>query len=323
MSRPKVYVSRPLHEEGLRKLRERCEVEINPEDRPLPRAELLARVADKDAVLGQFYEKVDAEFFDAAPRLKAYSNYAVGYENVDVAEATKRGVPVCNTPDVLNQATAEYAWALMMAAARMIPRAHEYTANGRWDGWSAFLFVGAELSGSTLGVVGAGRIGSAFARMAKGFDMRVLYFSRSPKPELEKELGAQKADLDTLLSESDFVAVHLNLNDETRHIINEAAFSKMKKSAVFVNSSRGPVVDENALVKALKNNDIAAAALDVYEEEPKINSGLFGLKNVILSPHVGSSTLKTRIAMAELASENLLAGLEGRRPPGCLNPEVI
>jgi glyoxylate reductase len=323
MAGPKAYMTRPLHEEGLVKLREKCEVENNPEDEPLPREVLLEKISDKDAVMGQFYEKIDAEFFDAAPRLKVYTNYAVGFENIDVAEATGRGIPVCNTPGVLDDATAEHAWTLMMAAARRVREAHDYTAGGKWRGWSPFLFTGRQVCGATLGVIGAGRIGSRFARMAKGFGMRVLYVSRTAKPELDEELGAEKVDLDTLLSESDFVAVHLTLNDETRHMLDEAALDTMKKGAILVNTSRGAVMDEAALTVALEKGRIAAAALDVFEEEPEIHPGLLELDNVVLSPHIGSNTLKTRIAMAAMAAENLMAVLDGREPPACLNPEVL
>lgn len=323
MSKPKVFISRPLHEEGLVELRKRCEVESHTEDEPLTRRELLAGIADKDAVMGQFYERIDAEFFDAAPNLKVYSNYAVGNENIDKDEATRRGIPVCNTPGVLDEATAEHAWALVMAAARRVRAAHDYTAGGKWRGWSPFIFTGRQVCGSTLGVIGAGRIGSTFARMAKGFGMRVLYVSRTAKPELEAELGAEKVDLDTLLAESDFVAVHLILTDETRHMLDTRALGRIKQGAVLVNTSRGAVIDEAALVEELKTGRIAAAALDVFEEEPKIHPGLFELDNVLLSPHIGSNTLRTRIAMAAMAAENLLAVLEGRKPPACLNPEVL
>lgn len=323
MPKPKVFVSRPLHKQGLVRLMERCDVEMNSEDRPLARLELLAAVADKDGVLGQFYEAIDAEFFEAAPKLRAYSNYAVGHENIDVAEATRRGIPVGNTPGVLDEATAEHAWALMLAAARRVHEAHEFTKGRRWQGWSPFLFTGSQLGGSTLGVIGAGRIGAVFARMARGFNMNVLYFSRSPKPELEADLGARKVGLDTLLVESDFVAVHLTLNDQTHHMLDEAALGRMKKGAVLVNTSRGAVIDEAALARALRAGRIAAAALDVFEHEPSIHEELFGLNNVILSPHIGSNTLKTRIAMAALASDNIIAMLEGSTPPACLNPEAL
>jgi glyoxylate reductase len=274
-------------------------------------------------VLGQFYEQINAEFFDAAPRLRAYSNYAVGHENIDVAEATRRGVPVGNTPGVLDEATAEHAWSLMLAAARRITEAHDYVRDGKWLGWSPFALTGEQVSGATLGVIGAGRIGSTFARMASGFNMRILYVSRTPKPELEKTLGAERVDLDTLLAESDFVAVHVTLTDETRHMLDASALAKMKKSAVLVNTSRGPVVDEAALALALKNKDIAAAGLDVFEREPEVHPDLVDLDNVVMSPHIGSNTLRTRVAMAALAADNIIAMLEGNTPPACLNPEVL
>jgi glyoxylate reductase len=324
MTRPKVYVTRRIPDPGLALLREHCTVEVNPEDRPLAREELLAKAADSDGVLGLLTDKIDAGFFDAAPRLKGYANYAVGFDNIDVPEATRRRIPVSNTPDVLTNATAELAWTLLLATARRVAEADKIMRSGTWPGWGPLQFIGADVTGKTLGIVGAGRIGTAMARMSRGFAMRVLYTSRSkPNPALEQELGAQRVEFDVLLAESDFVSIHAPLNPASRHLFNAAAFAKMKRTAILINTGRGPVIKEDDLVAALQAGTIAGAGLDVYEAEPKMAPGLAHCPNTVLLPHVGSATVSARDGMSLLAARNLLAMLQGQRPPTCLNPEVL
>ncbi len=324
MSKPLVYVTRQIPDAGLAKLRERCNVTVNPADRPLSREELLAAVAEADGVLGLLTDKIDAGFFDAARRLKGYANYAVGFDNIDVPEATRRRIPVSNTPDVLTNATAELAWTLLLAVARRVVETDAVMRSGTWPGWGPLQFIGADVTGKTLGIVGAGRIGTAMARMSKGFAMQVLYTSRSRANEaLETELGARRVGFDELLAQSDFVSIHAPLNPSTKHLFDAAAFAKMKRTAVLVNTGRGPVVKEEDLVAALNAGTIAGAGLDVYEAEPRMAAGLAQCRNAVLLPHVGSATVSARDGMSLLAAENLLAMLEGRRPPTCLNPEVL
>ena len=326
MARPKVFVTRRLPEAGIALLKKTCDVRVNPEDRPLTREELLAGSADADAVAGLLTDRIDGEFFDAAGKLKGYANYAVGFDNIDVPEAARRGLPVSNTPDVLTAATAEMAWTLLFAAARRLIEAVDLMRSGTWSGWGPLQFIGADVSGKTLGVVGAGRIGTAMAGMSRGFDMRVLY-ALSPNGRrnetLERELGAKGVSFDDLLTESDFISIHVPLTPQTRHMFDAAAFGKMKNTAVLINTGRGPVVNEADLVKALNTGEIAAAGLDVYEFEPATADGLAALKNVVTAPHIGSATVSARNAMSVLAAENILAMLAGEKPPSCLNPEIF
>jgi glyoxylate reductase len=322
MSKPYVYVTRWIPDAGTDLLRASCEVRVNPHDRPLTREELFTEIAEADGVLGLLHDRIDAAFFDAAPKLKGYANYAVGFDNIDVPEATRRKLPVSNTPDVLTLATAELAWTLLFAVARRVVEADAVMRSGTWPGLAPNQFISADVSGKTLGIVGAGRIGSAMARMSKGFGMRVLYCQRSANPALEQELGAKRVDFDTLLAESDFVSIHTPLTPDTRHMFGAEAFAKMKRTAILINTGRGPTIDEAALVQALRAGAIAGAGLDVYEFEPKMVEGLAELKNVTVLPHIGSATASSRNGMAELAARNLLAMLEGKRPPTCLNPEL-
>ena len=323
MDRPKVYVTRLIPEAGLVMLRMHCDVDVSPEDRPLTKEELLANVADADGVVGLLTDKIDAEFFDAARKLKGYANYAVGYDNIDVAEATKRGIPVSNTPDVLTDATAELAWTLLFATARRVVEADSVMRSGEWQGWGPLQFIGADVTGKTLGIVGAGRIGTAMALAARGFRMRVLYNSPTRRNEtLERVLGAKSVDLDELLAESDFISLHVPLMPMTRHLFDKEAFRKMKRSAIIINTARGPIIKEEDLVEALNTGEIAGAGLDVYEFEPKMVEGLKECRNTVLLPHIGSATKSSRDGMAMLAAENLLAMLRGDRAPTCLNPQV-
>lgn len=326
MARFNVYVTREIPQAGLDLLREFCDVEVNPEDRVLAREELIEAVRGRDGVLCLLTDTVDDEVLEAAgPRCKVFSNYAVGYNNIDVEAATRRGIAVTNTPGVLTKTTAELAWALMLSVARRIVEADRFTRAGKFRGWSPMLFLGSDLSGKVLGIIGAGRIGTAMALMSRGFGMRVLYYD--PKIErnetLEYELEAKKVDLERLLRESDFISIHVPLSDETRHLIDERALSLMKPTAYLVNTSRGPVVDEAALVRALKERRIAGAGLDVYENEPELAPGLAECDNVVLAPHIGSATLETRSKMAKMAASNLIAVLRGERPQHIVNPEVL
>ena len=322
--RPKVVVTRMIPEVGLALLREHCDVWVNPDDRPLTRDELLARSADADGVLGLLTDKVDAGFFDAAPRLRGYANYAVGFDNIDVAEATRRRVPVSNTPDVLTTATAELAWALVFAVARQIVTSDAVMRSGTWPGWGPLQCIGQEITGKTLGIFGPGRIGTAMALMSRGFSMPVVTCGgRRPNATLERELGAKRLSFPDFLAQSDIVSIHAPLTPETRHAFDAAAFAAMKPTAILVNTGRGPIIDEVALVAALRQGRLAGAGLDVYEFEPRLAEGLRDCKNVVVTPHIGSATVAAREGMARLAAENLLAMLAGGKPPTCLNPEVL
>lgn len=316
-----VFVTRRIPDAGIQLLDRYCErVDVNPEDRLLTRQELLRAVRGRDGVLCLLTDRIDEEIMAAAgPQCKVFANYAVGYDNIDLEAARRRGVRVTNTPGVLTDATAELAWALLFAAARRIAESDAFVRTGTWTGWGPMQFLGYDVTGRTLGVIGAGRIGSSFAQKSVGFDMRILYVSRSRKADLEKTTGAIRVDLDELLSESDFVSIHVPLTPETHHMIGARELERMKPSAVLINTSRGPVVDERALCEALKKGTIAAAGLDVYENEPKITDELMRLPNVVLCPHIGSATFATRTRMAVMAAENLLAVLRGEEPP---NPVV-
>jgi glyoxylate reductase len=319
---PKVFVTRKLPEVALDELRKKCEVEINPEDRVLTKGEIIKGVKGKDALLCLLTDRIDAEVMDAA-NLKVISNYAVGVDNIDVKAATERGIPVTNTPGVLTETTADLAWALLMAIARRIVEADKFLRTGQWKGWGPMQFLGNDIYGKTLGIIGLGRIGSAVARRARGFDMKVLYYSRTRKRDLEKELGVEYRPFEEVIKNSDFITLHVPLLPETRHMIGRKEFEMMKPTACLINTSRGPVVDEKALADALEKKQIAGAALDVYEQEPKVNERLIRLDNAVLLPHIGSASVETRTKMARMAVENLLAVLEGRVPPNLVNKEVL
>ncbi|MGD0058600.1 MAG: D-glycerate dehydrogenase [Verrucomicrobiia bacterium] len=315
-----VFVTRRIPAESLDVLR-RADVKINVDDgeTPLPRADLLARVHDCDGVIVTGADSIDAPFLDAAPRLKVVSCLAVGYDNIALAEATRRRIAVTNTPGVLTDACADLAWALILGVARRVVEGDRLTRSGEWRGFSPTLLLGVDVAGKTLGIVGAGRIGAAVAKRATGFSMRILYFARTAKPEMEA-LGAKRVTFDEVLRESDFLSVHVPLTPETRHLFGETEFRKMKPTARFINMARGQVHDEAALVRALREGWIAGAGLDVYEHEPAINPGLVQMPNVLLLPHIGSATVETRRRMAILAAENLLAVLDGRPCPNIVNP---
>ena len=324
MSPMRVYVTRRIPEPGLELLRHSgAEVEVSPHDRALSREELLVAVRGRDGVLCQLSDRIDAAVMDAAAACKVFSDYAVGYDNIDVAEATRRGVAACNTPGVLTDATADLAWALLFAAARRVAEGDRITRSGKFGGWGPMGMLGGDVTGRTLGILGAGRIGTAMALKSKGFRMRVLYAQARANETLERELGARRVGIEELFSESDFVSVHVPLRESTRHLVSAALIARMKPSAYLINTARGPVVDEAALVSALKGRKIAGAGLDVYENEPRLAPGLAECENAVLTPHVGSATIETRTNMALLAAENLLDVLSGRRPQAILNPEVL
>jgi len=325
VDKPKVFVTRLIPEGGLELIRRACEVEVWPGELPPPRQVLLDRVRGLDGLLCLLTDRVDAELLDVAgPQLKVVSNMAVGYDNVDVAAATARGIPVGNTPGVLTETTADMAFALLMAAARRIVEGADYVRAGKWHTWSPTLLLGYDVHGATLGLVGLGRIGRAVARRAAGFEMRILYFDpycdagQAPFVDL-----VPCCRLDDLLAEADFVSLHVPLTAETYHLIGAEALSKMKPTAVLINTSRGPVVDSEALYQALKEGRIACAALDVTDPEPlPADHKLLTLPNCLVVPHIASASHATRTRMAVMAAENLLAGLRGERLPNCVNPEV-
>ena len=325
MDRYKVYITRRIPQAGIDLLRRVADVDVNPVDAPLNRQELLRKAADYDGIMGLLTDRIDAEFFAAAKRLKGYANYAVGFDNIDVKEATRRRLPVSNTPGVLTNATAECAWALLFAVARRVVESDAVMRSGKWSGWGPLQFIGGDVSGKTLGIVGAGRIGTAMALMSRGFRMKVLYTSSSGRKNgvLESELGARLVPFDQLLAEADFISVHTPLTPETRHLFDSKAFSRMKKSAYLINTARGPVIKEDDLVAALKSGEIAGAGLDVFEKEPAMAEGLAELPNAVVLPHIGSATRRSRTDMAELAARNLIAMLKGQKPETCLNPEIF
>ncbi|MCM8815903.1 MAG: D-glycerate dehydrogenase [Candidatus Omnitrophica bacterium] len=322
--KPRVFITRKIPDAAIRLLEESCDVELNPQDRVLEKKELLEKVKGKDAVLCLLTDIIDDEVFQSAgPQCKIFANYAVGYNNIDVEAATRRKIVITNTPGVLTDATADLAWALLFCVARRIVEADRFTKERKFRGWSPELFLGMEITGKTLGIIGAGRIGSNFARKSRGFSMNVLYYDIKRNFEIEKETGAEFVNFETLLKESDFISIHVPLLPETHHLIGEKEFSMMKKTAILINTSRGPVVDEKALVDALKKGKIWGAGLDVYENEPIIEPELLTLKNVVLLPHIGSATVETRTKMALMAAENILAFFRGEIPPNIVNPEVL
>ena len=311
----KIFITRQIPESGIKLLKEAGhEVEVSDFDGVLPREQLLKKIKGCDAALALLTDKVDAEFLDAAgPQLKVVANYAVGYDNIDVKAAAERKIIVTNTPDVLTESVAEHAIALIFAVARRIVKSDQYMRDGKYHGWGPMLFLGNDVAGKTLGLIGLGRIGGTVAqRMRQGFDMKVLYYDVAPNPELEEKFNMQYVSLEVLLKESDFISIHVPLVPQTKHLISEKELKMMKPSAYLINTARGPVVDEKALVAALKQGVIKGAGLDVYENEPAMAPGLAELPNVVVTPHIASATEETRNAMSELAAKNIIAVLEGR-----------
>jgi glyoxylate reductase len=322
--KPRIFVTRLIPESGLEMLRQEADVEVWPDMLPPDYPVLARKVKGIDALLCMLTDKIDGDLMDAAGSpMKVISQFAVGVDNIDTAAATKRGIPVGNTPGVLTDTTADLAWALLMAAARRVVESDGFVRAGKWKTWASIGFLGYDIAGATLGIIGFGRIGQAMARRAQGFDMRILYNSRRRHPEAERDFQAQYVDLDTLLRESDFVSLHTNLSEETRHLMNDARFNKMKPGSILINTARGPVVDHQALYRVLSTGAIAYAALDVTEPEPiQPDNPLLTLDNIIVCPHIGSASHKTRSKMSTMAAENLIAGLKGERLPNCANPEV-
>ncbi len=319
-----VYVTRRIPEEAIRMLRQATEVHIWDRDDVVPRDVLLKEVTGAHGLLCLLTERVDQELLDHAPRLKVVANMAVGYDNFDLPALTRRRVVATNTPGVLTETTADFAFALLMAIGRRVVEGDRFVREGRWQTWGPMLLMGQDIHHSTLGIIGLGRIGAEVARRAQGFDMRVLYYDAIRRPELEQRFGYRYVDLETLLREADFVTIHVDLNESTRKMIDATRLAMMKPTAYLINAARGPIVDSRALYEALRDGKIAGAALDVTDPEPiPMDDPLLTLPNVIICPHIASASVTTRTRMATLAAENILAVLQGRRPPTPLNPEVL
>jgi glyoxylate reductase len=323
----KIYLTRKILDPALSMLSKECQVTLNKKARPPSRTEILKNVAGKDGILCMLSDRIDSKVMDAAgPSLKVVSSYSTGFEHIDIMEATARDIYVTYTADILTEATADLTFALILACARGIVNADRYVRENRWkEGWSPDLMLGYNVHGATLGIIGLGRIGAAVARRARGFNMKILYYNRSRNQQLESELGAKYAELDDLLAQSDFVSIHASLNSASRHLIDRNKISLMKKTAFLVNTARGQIVNEADLARALKSNQIAGAALDVFESEPlPRTSALLKMKNVVLLPHIGSATYQTRSKMAEVAARNLLDVLAEKEPDPrfLVNPEV-
>lgn len=323
MPKPKVYATHPLFEEARRLLESNCEVQYWTDAERPPREEVLRRVRDKEGLVCLLTEKVNEELLRVAPKLRIAANVAVGYDNIDVETCTRRGVVATNTPGVLDETTADFAWTLLMAVARRLGEGEELARSGSWKGWNLDQLCGADVWGKTVGIVGFGRIGRAVARRASGFQMKVIYTDAIRAPEeLEKSLGAEFRDMNSLLADSDFISVHVPLLPETRGLFDAPKFFRMKRTAFLINTSRGPVVDEAALVAALETKKIAGAALDVFENEPFIHPGL-KRHNVVLTPHLASASIETRSKMATMAANNVVALFNGQRPANMLNPDLL
>jgi glyoxylate reductase len=326
MAKPTVFVTRMIAQEALDMISRETRMEVWPGELPPEREVLLDKARDVDGLLTLLTDRVDARLMDSAPNLKVISNYAVGYDNVDIGEASKRGVVVGHTPGVLAETTADMAFALLMASARRVAEGHDYTLKGHWKTWGPMVLLGQDIHGATLGIIGLGRIGAEVARRARGFNMRVLYHDPHRKSEqMEKELGVEYVpELKDVLVSADFISVHVPLTPSTENLFGEAEFQLMKKNAVFVNTARGGVVDLKALYEALRSGQIFAAGLDVTAVEPiPPDDLLLTLSNVIITPHIASASVKTRKKMAMMAAENLLAGIRGELPPHCVNPEAF
>jgi glyoxylate reductase len=325
-TRKKVYATRRILEPALSMLLKECNVVLNNKDRPPTRKEILKNIRNKDGILCMLSDKIDAEVMAAAgPKLKVISSYSTGVDHIDVDEATKRGIHVTFTSNILAEATADLTFALILALARKIIEANEFTKRKQWKvGWMPNLLLGTEVYGMTLGIIGLGRIGTAVARRAKGFNMKIIYHNRSTRnSQIESELKAEYVDINYILEQSDFLSIHTTLNNDSFHLLDESKFRKMKKTACIINTARGQIINESDLIKAIKNNWIAGAGLDVYEKEPLSNSNpLLKMKNVIVLPHIGSATYQTRSKMSEVAVQNLLNILKGKDPLFIVNSDV-
>jgi glyoxylate reductase len=325
MSRPQVYITHPLFAVPRALLEQHFACDFWPHSERPPREEVLRRVAGKDALICLLTEKVNDELLDAAgAQLRIVANVAVGFDNIDVPACTRRRIVASNTPGVLDETTADFAWTLLMAVARRLHEGEQLARSGKWQGWSLDQLCGADVWGKTLGILGFGRIGRAVARRARGFNMRIIYNDAVRAPaDAEKELGAEYLERDRVLAEADFLSLHVPLLPDTRHLINAQSLARMKSTAHIINTSRGPVIDEGALVAALEARKIGGAALDVYEKEPQIHPGLVNRPDVVLAPHIASASVETRTKMAHMAAGNVVARFTGQRPPNALNPEVL
>jgi glyoxylate reductase len=325
MPKPKVFVTREMPERGLRIIEERFDAEVWRDYAPPSKKTIIQKAVNVDALATLLSDKIDAEVYDAAPKLKIVAQMAVGFDNIDIAEATKRGICVTNTPGVLTETTADFAWALLMAVARRIAEANQYVRSGQWKvSWHPMMMQGRDIYGATLGIVGLGRIGCAIAKRAQGFDMKVLYYDVIRRPNFENEYNIKFTEIDQLFKEADFVTINAPLTKETHHLVNEKKLKSMKKTAYLINNARGPIVDEEALYKALKEGWIAGAGLDVFEQEPTPKENpLLQLSNVVVAPHISSASFETRSRMAEMVAENLVALFEGKMPPNLVNSEVM
>ena len=323
LRRPQVLITRPIQQSVIEKISEHCDVQVHSVDEPMPAELLAAAMRDKDGVMPAGV-RISKDIIDAAPRLRVVSTIAVGYDNIDVDACNRRHILVTNTPDVLTEATADLAFALILAAGRRVAEGDRFVRGGHWMHWEWNCLWGTEMHGKTLGLYGYGRIAQATARRARGFSMRILYYARHRvSASVEKEFAAEFVDRETLLRQSDFLSVHVPLTPETHHSIGAPELALMKSSAFVINAARGPIIDEEALVQALQAGRLAGAGLDVFENEPRVHPGLMAMDNVTMLPHVGSATAETRLRMAQLASENLLAALRGERPPNLVNPEAL
>jgi len=325
MPKLKVYITRQLPDRGLQKIKKFFDAEVWPDYAPPPKKTVIEKAKAVDALVTLLSDKIDAEVFNVAPKLRIVSQLAVGFDNIDLQEATKRGIYVTNTPEVLTDTTADFSWALLMAVARRVVEADKYVRNGQWKvAWHPDMMTGRDIHGATIGIVGAGRIGYAMAKRAKGFDMKILFYDVIPRPEMEKDFGAKRLDLTVLLKEADFVSIHVPLMKETYHLMNEEKLKLMKKTAYLINNSRGPVIDEKALYRALKEGWIAGAGMDVFEQEPTpMDNPLLKFDNVVVAPHISSASLETRAQMSEMVAGNLIAFFQGSKPPNLVNQDVM
>jgi glyoxylate reductase len=320
----KIFITRKIPQKGIELLLKKgYEVYINHHDRILTKKEIVKGLKNKDGLISLLTDKIDKEIIVSESKLKMIANYAVGYDNIDIKEATKNRIPVSNTPDVLTDTTAEMAWALLFSVSRRIVEGDKFTRNGKFKGWDPMLMLGQDISNKNLGIIGTGQIGTSFALKSIGFNMNILYYDEKRNPKIEKELNAKKVEKLDLIKNSDFISIHLPLNKSTYHFIGTNELKNMKNNTILINTSRGSIIDEKALAMALKEKWIFGAGLDVYENEPKVNSKLLNLNNIIIQPHSASATYKTRSKMAIIAAKNMIQGLNGKIPINCINKEVF
>lgn len=320
----KIFITRKIPKQGLDLLlKQGYKIEINKYNRALTKNEIINGLKNKDGLLCLLTDNIDKDIIESESKLKMIANYAVGYDNIDIEAATEKRIPVSNTPDVLTDTTAEMAWALLLSVSRRIVEGDQYTRSGKFGGWDPMLMLGQDISNKTLGILGTGRIGASFALKSKGFKMNILYFDEKINEKLEKELNAKKVGKSELIKKSDFISIHLPLNKSTFHFIGPKELKNMKNNAILINTSRGAIIDEEALAKALKENWIFGAGLDVYENEPVLNSKLLTLNNIIIQPHSASATFKTRSNMAIIAAKNMIEGLNGKIPTNCVNKQIF